>query len=243
VNVESESSNNWSKDEEDVMARVETFNKAWEKRDMDFIERYYAHDHDMLLFFERRQLTGWKRVKTLYRNMFSHASQGEVESTHSNAKVKVIGDMAYVASNFRLKVKEHSGRSVVDEGRSTVVFERRKGNWIVVHRHTSFQAPPGPQRHTPIHIEPGPLWSPTIEGVWGNEEGDTFIASGTHMVTSEPEEMRRASKYVIENENIVLTPINDDGSKTNIEIVELGPERLVLKSEGKTTLSVWKRLE
>ena len=164
MSTDSERREELSTEEATILARVEAFNGAWERRDMKFIEEYYATDPDMLLFFERRQLQGWEKVKTLYKNMFAHASRGEVESTHSNVRVKVIGDMAYVASNFRLEVKEPSGRSTVDEGRSTAVFERRGGDWVVVHRHTSFQAPPGPQRHTSIHTEPGPLWGPTNKG-------------------------------------------------------------------------------
>jgi hypothetical protein len=35
-----------------------------ERRDMTFVRDYYAHDANMLLFFERRQLLGWPRVET-----------------------------------------------------------------------------------------------------------------------------------------------------------------------------------
>jgi ketosteroid isomerase-like protein len=243
MSIDSERREELSTEEAAVLTRVEAFNGAWERRDMEFIEEYYTHDPDMLLFFERRQLQGWERVKALYENMFSHASRGEVESTHSNARVGASGDMAYVASNFRLEVKEPSGRSSVDEGRSTVVFERREGDWVVVHRHTSFQAPPGPQRHIALHTEPGPLWSPTVEGAWGNEAGDILIATGTHMMATGPEGVPKAAMYVVMDEKIFLTPVKEGGPKTTLEIVERGPERLVLRPEGETTQWVWSRLE
>ena len=60
------------KGEEEIRARFAAFNQAWERRDMTFVRDYYAHDAEMLLFFERRQLLGWPRVETLYENMFSH---------------------------------------------------------------------------------------------------------------------------------------------------------------------------
>jgi ketosteroid isomerase-like protein len=243
MSTDSERREELSTEEATIRARVEAFNGAWERRDMDFIEKYYAHDPGMLLFFERRQLQGWERVKTLYGNMFSHASRGEIASTHSNVRVKVVEDMAYVASNFRLEVTEPSGRSTVDEGRSTVVFEKRDGDWVVVHRHTSFQAPPGPQHHSPLHTEPGPLWSPTVEGAWGNEAGDILIATGTHMMATGPEGFPKAATYVVKDVKIVLTPVKVDGPKTTLEIKERGPERLVLRPEGETTQWVWSRLE
>ncbi|MEO8028756.1 MAG: SgcJ/EcaC family oxidoreductase [Bryobacteraceae bacterium] len=134
------------------------FNRAWERRDMKFVNAYFAHDSDMLLFFERRQLTGWSKVETLYKNMFANAGGAKVRSTVSNVTVKARGDMAWLAANFRLEVTHPDGKATVDEGRQTVVYERRGGRWIVVHRHTSFQAPPGPQQPVPLHTEPGPLW-------------------------------------------------------------------------------------
>jgi len=59
------------KSREEVKARLEAFNAAWEARDLDFIRNFYAHDPDMLLFFERRQLRGWSQVETLYQSMFT----------------------------------------------------------------------------------------------------------------------------------------------------------------------------
>ena len=243
MSIDSERREKPSSEEAAVLAKVEAFNGAWERRDMEFIEEYYAHDPGMLLFFERRQLQGWERVKVLYENMFFHASRGEVESTHSNVRVGAAGDMAYVASNFRLEVKEPSGGCSVDEGRSTVVFERRSGDWVVAHRHTSFQAPPGPQRHIALHTEPGPLWSPTVEGAWGNEAGDILIATGTHMMATGPEGFPKAATYVVKDEKIVLTPVKVDGPETTLEIRERAPERLVLRPEGETTQWIWSRLE
>lgn len=58
MNIDSERREKLSADEAAVLAKVEAFNGAWERRDMEFIEDYYAHDPGMLLFFERRQLQG-----------------------------------------------------------------------------------------------------------------------------------------------------------------------------------------
>ncbi|GMV03903.1 MAG: hypothetical protein AMXMBFR53_01850 [Gemmatimonadota bacterium] len=143
----------------EIRALFEEFNAAWERRDPEFIRRYYAHDGTGVFFFERRQLVGWPRVDTLYANMFANASRGEVRSGYDVLDVQARGDVGWLAANFRLEVTEPSGETSVDEGRQSVVFERRDGRWVVVHRHTSFQAPPGPQRRVPLHTGPGPLWS------------------------------------------------------------------------------------
>jgi uncharacterized protein (TIGR02246 family) len=143
----------------EIRTLFDEFNAAWERRDPDFIRRWYAHDTTGVFFFERRQLKGWPQVDTLYGNMFASAARGEVHSLYDVLDVQARGDVGWLAANFRLEVVEPSGETTVDEGRETVVFERRDGRWVVVHRHTSFQAPPGPQRPVPLHTTPGPLWS------------------------------------------------------------------------------------
>ncbi len=151
----------------EVLSLFTEFNRAWERRDSAFISRYYAHDTSGAFFFERRQLTGWPRVDTLYRNMFANAARGTVRSTSDVLDVGARGNVAWLAANFRLEVTEPSGITTVDEGRQSLVFERRAGRWVVVHRHTSFQAPPGPQRPVPLHRTPGPLWSPADDTTGG----------------------------------------------------------------------------
>jgi ketosteroid isomerase-like protein len=143
------------------------FNAAWERRDAAFIDRYYAHDSGGMFFFERRQLKGWPRVDTLYQNMFANAARGRVRSRYEVLDVGARGNVGWLAATFRLEVIEASGDTTVDEGRQSLVFERREGRWVVVHRHTSFQAPPGPQRRVPLHVTPGPLWSPADDTTGG----------------------------------------------------------------------------
>jgi ketosteroid isomerase-like protein len=82
---------------EEVRARYLAFSDAWERRDTGFIRDFFAHDDDMLLFFERRQLRGWPLVEELYENMFAHARPGSVQSRYSNLKVEARGTLAYVS--------------------------------------------------------------------------------------------------------------------------------------------------
>jgi len=151
----------------EIRAEFEAFNAAWERRDQRFVERFYAHDPDGVFFFERRQLKGWPLVDSLYRVMFASAARGRVESRFEVLDVGARGDVGWIAANFHLAVIEANGDTTVDEGRQSIVFERREGRWVAVHRHTSFQAPPGPQRRVPLHVTPGPLWSPADDTTGG----------------------------------------------------------------------------
>jgi uncharacterized protein (TIGR02246 family) len=215
---------------QEIRARFDAFNEAWERRDMDFMRGFFAHEPDMLLFFERRQLRGWTQVETLYQNMFQNATPGTVHSTYSNLEVEAKGSMGYVAANFDLRVTNPAGESTNDSGRVTVVFERRDGEWVVVHRHTSFQAPPGPQRAVPLHTDPGPLWSPGLEGAWKTEDGALLVATATYVTTSGVPGLPGTARYRIADEGVWITPDGDPAAAGRlVELSGLTSSELVLR--------------
>lgn len=78
----------------EIRQRFLDFNAAWERRDQAFIDAYYAHDSTGVFFFERRQLTGWPRVDTLYQNMFASAARGRVRSLYDILDVGARGTSA-----------------------------------------------------------------------------------------------------------------------------------------------------
>lgn len=206
------------------------FQSAWKANDMTFIRSYYAHDPDMLLFFERRQLRGWDKVETLYENMFAHARDGSVKSIYSNVDVVARGNMAYVSANFHLQVTNAQGEELTDDGRVTVVFERREDQWVVVHRHTSFQAPPGPHRPVPMHEEPGPLWSATLEGAWQDETGAFLLATSDYLSARDISGIPDMTRYRLDEDGVWLIPDPDSGANPSlVETTQLTGSQLVLR--------------
>ena len=213
---------------EQVRACLFKFNDAWRARDMDFIRDFFAHDSDMLLFFERRQLRGWDDVETLYENMFAHALPGSVKSRYSNVDVKASGDLAYTNANFHLTVTNPEGEEMTDEGRVTVVFERRDDRWVVIHRHTSFQAPPGPQRRVVRHEGPGPLWNATLEGAWEDDTGGFILATAEHLAARNVPGLPDVARYEVEDGQLWLNP-GSDADRRQVETVQLSGTALSLE--------------
>jgi ketosteroid isomerase-like protein len=136
-----------SSEEQAIAQLEEQFAEAWTKRDLAFVERYFAHDPELMWFFERRQLRGFAEVRKLYDRMFAAASN--VKRTLSNRVIRVYGDAAFSSANFRIEGVE-AGKRVVDEGRISTFYAKQNGQWVAVHRHTSFQAPMGEQRRAPL---------------------------------------------------------------------------------------------
>ena len=134
-------------DEQTIAGLEDKFAEAWAKRDLKFIERYFSHDPELTWIFERRQLKGFEDVRKLYARMFSAA--GNAKRTLTNRVIRVYGDAAFSSANFRIEARQ-AGKRVVDEGRISTFYAKQNGQWVAVHRHTSFQAPRGPQRRVPV---------------------------------------------------------------------------------------------
>lgn len=135
-----------------ILRLEDEFAAAWEKRDLKFIEQYFSHDPDLLWFFERRQLKGFEEIRKLYEQMF--AGSAKIKRTLSNRVARVYGNAAFSAANFRLESREN-GKRTVNEGRISTFYAKENGHWVVVHRHTSFQAPPGAQHRVTLLTDSG----------------------------------------------------------------------------------------
>ncbi|MFN0086060.1 MAG: YybH family protein [Blastocatellia bacterium] len=134
--------------DEQAVARFEDeFAQAWARRDLRFVERYFSRDPELTWFFERRQLKGFEDVRGLYERMFR--AGGSVKRTVTNRIIRVVGDAAFSSANFRIESVDR-GRRAVDEGRISTFYARQNGQWVALHRHSSFQAPPGAQRRVPL---------------------------------------------------------------------------------------------
>ena len=213
---------------EQVRACLFKFQDAWRARDMDFIRGFFAHDADMLLFFERRQLRGWDDVETLYENMFAHALPDSVKSRYTNVDVKASGNLAYTNANFQLTVTNPDGEEMTDEGRVTVVFERRDDRWVVIHRHTSFQAPPGPQRRVARHEGPGPLWDATLEGAWEDDADGFILATADYLATQNVPGLPDMARYAVEDGSIWLDP-ESSSNRRKVETLQLTGSELSIE--------------
>jgi ketosteroid isomerase-like protein len=146
------SQNSAPPDEQAILRLEDEFAAAWEKRDLKFIEQYFSHDPNLIWFFERRQLKGIEGIRKMYERMF--ADTPNIKRSISNRVTRVYGNGAFSAANFRIESRE-AGKRIVNEGRISTFYARENDHWVVVHRHTSFQAPPGAQHRVPLRIDSG----------------------------------------------------------------------------------------
>jgi ketosteroid isomerase-like protein len=119
-------------------ALIDGYYAAWSTLDPNNAAKYYARDAD-LVFFDIAPLkyNGWSEYKEgVVKNFTSQASSGSLKP-NNDLKVTRHGTIAWTTVTFHLSVKLKAGGGMEVEARHTAIWEKRGGQWLIVHEHVS----------------------------------------------------------------------------------------------------------
>ena len=119
-------------------ALIDGYYAAWSTLDPNKAAKYYAKDAD-LVFFDIAPLkyNGWGEYKEgVVKNFTSLASSGSLKP-NGDLKVTRRGTLAWTTVTFHLSVKSKAGGGMEVESRHTAIWEKRGGQWLIVHEHVS----------------------------------------------------------------------------------------------------------
>lgn len=108
---------------------------AWNRGDVEEFMGYYERS-DQLTFSSAGQVTrGWDRTLARYRERYpSRNLMGTL--TFDDLEVRMLStEAALVLGRWHLEREQPTG------GTFTLVFQKRTGRWLIVHDHTSVNAP------------------------------------------------------------------------------------------------------
>ena len=86
-------------------------------------------------------VAGWAEAEARYRQ--THANLGGIELVRENTRIARRGNFAWAVYQWRFAAllgKE----GVAAVGHTTLILEKRRGHWLIVHNHTSALMPPRP---------------------------------------------------------------------------------------------------
>lgn len=108
---------------------------AWNTGDISAFMRPYWHSPDLTFSSGGRLTRGWESALDSYRKRYpTRAIMGHL--TFSNLEITELGsDAALMLGRWRLEREEPIG------GTFTLVWRRLDGRWVIVHDHTSRDAP------------------------------------------------------------------------------------------------------
>ena len=126
-----------------VRAANDRFYRAFESLTLAEMEAVWAHgEHVACVHPGWPRLSGWSAVRDSWEAIFRNTR--EMRFTITDVQVELRGDLAWVLCTENI-LSEARGNLSVTAILATNVFERRGGDWRIVHHHAShILAAPGP---------------------------------------------------------------------------------------------------
>jgi ketosteroid isomerase-like protein len=122
---------------------------AWQIGDVEKLHSKYADDVSLVNGSWAPPILGWTNYLAIYQEQRTHMQRVSLE--RSNTYIKVNGNIGWACYQWDFSALV-DGRQMQSQGHTTVVVEKRNGQWIIVHNHTSLV--PGPQQAAPANTPP-----------------------------------------------------------------------------------------
>ena len=124
-------------DEAAIKALYSKFNDAFNKKDVDGIMSVYAPDVFVFDVVPPRQYSGWDAYKKDWQSVFSSFA-GPATNTVSDLNITVVGPVAYAHYIDDGTMTAADGTKSHMVVRSTDVWRKQNGKWLIVQEHNSF---------------------------------------------------------------------------------------------------------
>jgi uncharacterized protein (TIGR02246 family) len=134
-------------EEEKIEAVLAAVIDAYRAGDYTAMGQYYAADVTMVSGDYNPPVVGWKEAETRYRQI--HTNLAGVELIRENTRITRRGNFAWAVYQWRFAAMMGK-EGVAAVGHTTLLLEKRRGHWIIVHNHTSaLMPPPAPEKPAP----------------------------------------------------------------------------------------------
>lgn len=121
--------------DEEVAAANQRFYAAFESLDVARMEAVWSRDrHACCVHPGWAPLFGWGAIMQSWQQIF--ANTREMRFTLTGVRIHVVGDVAWVALTENIESRGPDGWSL-GIVQATNLYERREGEWLLVHHHGS----------------------------------------------------------------------------------------------------------
>ena len=118
---------------------IRRYYSAWSTLNPDNASFLYAQDAD-LVFFDIAPLKysgGWQEYRDNFKKNMAPGFSSLTLTPNHDVKVTRKGNMALTTLTFHLSAKRKDGAAMEFDGRHTIVWEKRGGQWLIIHEHVS----------------------------------------------------------------------------------------------------------
>lgn len=120
---------------------------AWQAGDADGMHKFYADDVMVISGAWEPPLIGWANYTRAYQAQLARTSGCRLERI--NSYTKVMGDTAVVTYQWQF-LGNVDGKNIEAFGHTTLLLEKRLGNWVITLNHTSAVPTDDPSTSAPV---------------------------------------------------------------------------------------------
>jgi ketosteroid isomerase-like protein len=128
---------------------------AWQVGDVDKLHKCIADDVSVVNGFWAPPVVGWENYLASYKSQRLRTQQVRLDRT--NTLIRLAGKFAWASYQWDFSAVV-DGQPDAAQGQTTLVFEKRGDDWVVVHNHTSLVQASQPV--TPANATPPPPIKP-----------------------------------------------------------------------------------
>ena len=121
-------------DEQQIDYAISGMLGAWQVGDVERMHKYYADDVSVVNGGWAPPIIGWAKYVTLYQQQ--RARMKQVRLDRDNTYIKVNGNTGWACYQWDFTGTFDDTPSAA-RGQTTLIFEKRNGQWVIVHDHTS----------------------------------------------------------------------------------------------------------
>jgi ketosteroid isomerase-like protein len=142
-------------DEQQIDYNISEMLGAWQLGDTERMHKDYADDVAVVNGIWAPPVFTWASYLAAYQQQ--RARMQQVRMDRSNTYIKLEGNVAWACYQWDFSAVV-DGQPSVARGQTTLIFEKRNNQWLIVHNHTSAVPtnPPTPPANTPQITQPQP---------------------------------------------------------------------------------------
>jgi hypothetical protein len=128
--------------EREVRSFLENSKSSLSKKDLEAVGRCYLQTDALRIYWDSQEFSGWEPFKAEMGRRFASPEGVQIELKEPQASV--FGRFAWVAARYSRQSWEGSTPKS-QEGLITLVLEKRRSAWVILHQHASALAAQPPE--------------------------------------------------------------------------------------------------
>jgi uncharacterized protein (TIGR02246 family) len=123
---------------DDFNELVKRYYSAWNTLDPDKAAPMYAKDADLIFFdIAPLQYRNWQEYSNSFKKSVAPGFSSLSLTPNNDVKTTRRGNLALTTLTFHLSAKQKDGTALEFDCRHTIVWEKRGGEWLIIHEHVS----------------------------------------------------------------------------------------------------------